>query len=261
MRLKVVACEVIARELYGRAARARHAADITLLPQGLHDNSDICRARLQELISAAGPDRYDALLLGYGLCNNSLAGVRAGPIPMVVPRAHDCITLLLGSKERYARLFAEAPGTYWFSSGWLECSEKRGDRIEPRPNSGLGPTYKAADYDELVARYGADNAKYLAEFMSHWEDHYTRGALIRFDFDRHLGLEERVRKICAEKGWAFAAVPGDPALLQAALDADWDPGRFLVLEPGRAVRPCYDDAIITDAAPCPSLAGPCGAAP
>jgi len=259
MRLKVIACEVVARELYWCAARARHAADITVLPQGLHDNSETCRARLQDLIDAARPDRYDAVLLGYGLCNNSLAGVRAGPIPMAVLRAHDCITLLLGSKERYAALFGECPGTYWFSSGWLECREKRGERFEPRQNSGLGPTYRGSDYSALVAKFGEDNAKYLAEFMSHWEDHYTRGALIRFDFDRHLGLEDRVREICREKDWQFASVPGDLALIQGGLDGDWDDARFLVLQCGQAVRPCYNNEILA-AEPAACACGGCAQA-
>jgi hypothetical protein len=244
MHLKVIACEVLARELYYCAARARHAADITVLPQGLHDNSETCRTRLQELIDAAGPDRYDAILLGYGLCNNSLAGVRAGRTAMIVPQAHDCITLLLGSKERYARLFGEAPGTYWYSSGWLECCENRGERFEPRQNSGLGPTYKVGNYQELVAKYGEENAKYLADFVSHWEDHYTRGCLIAFDFDRHLGLEEKVREICRGKGWEFVTVPGDLGLIQAGLDGDWDADRFLRVDPGQAVRPCYDNSIL-----------------
>jgi hypothetical protein len=255
MRLKVIACEVIARELYWCAAQARHAADITLLEQGLHDNSDTCRGRLQTLIDAAGPDRYDALLLGYGLCNNAIAGVRAGPLPMIVPRAHDCITLLLGSKERYARLFAEHPGTYWFSSGWLECRERRGARVEPRQNSGLGPTYRGADFSALVAKYGEDNARYLVEFMSHWEDHYTRGALIEFEFDGPLGLRDRAREICAEKGWQFVTVPGDLGLLRAGLDGDWTDDRFLRLEPGLAVRPCYDEGIVA-AAPAARVARP-----
>jgi len=244
MRLKLIACEVVARELYWCAARARHAVDITLRPQGLHDNSDICRRTLQELVDAAGPDRYDAVLLGYGLCNNSLSGVRAGKIPMVLPRAHDCITLLLGSKERYAKLFAEYPGTYWFSSGWVACSEKRGEQITPRQNSGLGPTYQGSDFSKMAAKYGEENAQYLAEFMSHWEDHYTRGALIEFDFAAHLGLADKARKICAEKGWEFVSVPGDLALLQAGLDGEWDADRFLVVQPGECVRPCYDDTIL-----------------
>jgi hypothetical protein len=244
MRLKVIACEVVARELYWCAARARHAVDITLQPQGLHDNSDVCRGTLQQLVDAAGPDRYDAVLLGYGLCNNSLSGVRAGAIPMIIPRAHDCITLLLGSKERYAKLFAEYPGTYWFSSGWVECREKRGEQIEPRQNSGLGPLYRGDDFSAMVAKYGEENAKYLAEFMSHWEDHYTRGTLIEFDFASHLGLADKVRKICAEKGWEFVSVPGNLALLQAGLDGEWDADRFLVVQPGESVRPCYDDTIL-----------------
>jgi len=258
MRLKVVACEVVARELYACAARARPAADITLLPQGLHDNSDLCRSRLQAMIDAAGPDRYDAVLLGYGLCNNSLAGVRAGRIPTIVPRAHDCITLLLGSKERYARLFAGRPGTYWFSSGWLECREKQGERVEPRASSGLGPTYKRADYPELVAKYGEDNAKYLMEFMSNWERHYTHGALIAFEFDRHLDLEGEVRRICREKGWQFATVAGDLGLLQAGLDGPWDADRFLTVAPGHAVRACYD-ASIRAAEPAPGAPAACPA--
>ena len=244
IRLKVIACEVVARELYYAAAGSRNAVDIVLLPQGLHDNSDLCRSRLQELIDAPDPDRYDAVLLGYGLCNNAVAGVRAGTLPLIIPRAHDCITLLLGSKERYAKLFGEVPGTYWYSSGWLECRHRRGDRIEPRQNSGLGPLYKGAEWDGLVAKYGEDNARYLIEFMGHWEDHYTRGVLIEFDFTRHLRLDDEVRRICREKGWEFLTVAGDLALIRVGLDGPWDDGQFLTLDPGCAVRPSYNETVI-----------------
>jgi hypothetical protein len=255
MRLKVIACEVLRRELYHAASRARHPADVALLPQGLHDNSDTCRRRLQDEVDAADPGRYDAVLLGYGLCNNAMAGVQAGRLPLVVPRAHDCITLLLGSKERYRRLFDEAPGTYWFSSGWLEYAEKSGEPIAPRPNSGLGPVCRA-DFDDLVARYGEENARYLSDFMAGWEAEYTRGALIRFPFDAHLGLEARVRDLCRQKGWEYVEVEGDLGLLEAGLGAAdaaaWDDERFLTVRPGEAVRASFDDAIL--------LAAPAGTA-
>jgi hypothetical protein len=264
MRLRVAACDVLRREIYWCAARAAHEVDVTLLAQGLHDNSDLCRGRLQPLIDETDPGRFDALVLGYGLCNNALAGLRAGRVRLVVPRAHDCITLLLGSKERYARLFAEHPGTYWFSRGWLECHEKTGGPgapgFEPMANSGLGPDSQAA-YEELVARYGEDNARYLTEFMGAWQQHYTHGALIEFEFDGGADLAEKVQAICRERGWEFLRVAGDLGLLQDGLDGRWDAQRFLVLEPGQCVRACYDDAILkaepADASPKAGCRGAC----
>ena len=42
---------------------------------------------------------------------------------LVVPRAHDCITLFLGSKERYLDYFQTHPGVYFKTSGWIERGE------------------------------------------------------------------------------------------------------------------------------------------
>jgi len=257
MRIRVIACDVLRREIYWCAARAPHAVDVTLLAQGLHDNSDLCRGQLQPLVDETDPAEYGAIVLGYGLCNNALAGVRAGRVPLVIPRAHDCITLLLGSKERYARLFAEHPGTYWFSRGWLEYHAEGGERFEPMQKSGLGPDRRAsprrsgatpwrsrADFADLVAKYGEDNARYLAEFFDGWKQHYTRAALIEFDGDRDERLADKVRAICLERGWEFARVAGDLSLLEAGLAGRWDAERFLVLAPGERVRACYDERIL-----------------
>ena len=243
-RLKVVACDVLRREVYWCAARSRETVEVVLLPQGLHDNSDLCRERLQPLVNEADPEQCDAVVLGYGLCNNALNGLRAGRVRVVIPRAHDCITLLLGSKERYAELFAARPGTYWFSSGWVECKDGQGDRAPPMAKSGLGPRRLAADFDELVARYGRENAEYLAAFMGAWERHYTHGCLVEFAFAEGLGLPEKIERLCRQKGWEFVRVQGDLSLIQDGLDGRWDPDRFLVLEPGQRVRAEYDEGII-----------------
>jgi hypothetical protein len=253
MRLKVIACEVVARELYWCAARARHAVHVDLLPQGLHANSDILRETVAEALAAVDAERYDAAVLGYGLCNNGLAGVRAPAVPLVVPRAHDCITLLVGSKERYAELFAAEPGTYWYSSGWLDCRDRKTD-VEPMQGSGLGPDH-GAKYEELVAKYGEENARYLAETLGGWEQHYTRGALVEFPFARGLGLEDEVRRICGKHGWAFETVEGDLSLLQDAVDGRWAEDRFLTVPPGEAIRASYDELIMACAG-CPSCAAP-----
>jgi hypothetical protein len=46
---------------------------------------------------------------------------------MVVPRAHDCIALLLGSREKYAVYFDAHPGTFYQSPGWVERAAGLGD--------------------------------------------------------------------------------------------------------------------------------------
>ena len=52
---------------------------------------------------------YDAILLGYGLCGNGLAGVTARHTRLVLPRAHDCIGILMGSRGPPPGLFRGEP--------------------------------------------------------------------------------------------------------------------------------------------------------
>ena len=112
MRLRIVACEIFFRELCHLAARSARKVDVEFLPKGLHDQGGgAMRERLQAAIDATDPGRHDAVALAYGLCNNGLVGLRARALPLVLLRAHDCITAFLGSRARYARYFDERPGT------------------------------------------------------------------------------------------------------------------------------------------------------
>jgi len=116
MRLKMISCEVLARQVYYLAAFSPHVVDVELVAKGLHNEPDTLRAALQRSLDAAAPGKYDAILLGYGLCSNSIAGLSCAHTQLVVPRAHDCITLYLGSAERYAEEFRANPGTYWYTA-------------------------------------------------------------------------------------------------------------------------------------------------
>ena len=55
----------------------------------------------QEQIDAATGKGYDAIVLVYGLCNNGIVGLVARDTRVVMARAHDCITLLMGDRQRY----------------------------------------------------------------------------------------------------------------------------------------------------------------
>ncbi len=241
MFLKVIACEVAFREVCACAARSVNLLDLEFLTQGYHDNPDIGIGRIQERIDGVAPGRFDGILVGYGLCNNMLVGLKARHTPLIVPRAHDCITFFLGSKERYQKVFLEHPGTYYYTAGWLEHRGRGGERVERKQGAGLG---KQRSFEEMVAKYGEDNARYLMETMNAWTQHYTRGVFIDFEFTAHLPVKERAREICRERGWVYEELRGDLTLLQDWLDGRWSDRDFLVVRPGEGVVATWDEQII-----------------
>ena len=247
MFLKVIACEIAARELYHTAARSPHLVDLEFLTQGHHDTPTAGRDDIQDHIDAVAPGKYDAIVLGYGLCSNILMGLTARHTKLVIPRAHDCITFFLGSKDRYQRCFAERPGTYYYTSGWLECARRRGGKGMMWGGASLPASANLSlkgSYDEWVRKYGEDQAKYLLEEMSRWTDAYSHGTLIDFDFLAHLKLRDEVRRICTEKGWQYDELPGDLTLLQKMVDGHWPDSDFLVVQPGQKVMATFDERVI-----------------
>jgi hypothetical protein len=245
MFLKVIACEIAARELYYAAARSPQLVDLELLTQGYHDTPAKGREEVQKRIDAVPAGKYDAIALGYGLCSNILAGLTTAHTALVIPRAHDCITFFLGSKERYQQCFSERPGTYYYTSGWIECAKRRGEKSIFLGGASVPASLSLnANYQTWVEKYGEDQAKYLLEEMGRWTTSYSHGTLIDFEFVRHLKLREQVQQICAEKGWQYDELPGDLGLLQRLVDGDWQESEFQVVKPGQKVVATFDERVI-----------------
>ncbi len=249
LHLKLIACEVALREICHVAARSPTMLDMEFLPVGNHNDPKKGHVDLQSRVDAVPEGRYDAILVGYGLCNLILSGVTARHTPLIVPRAHDCITLFLGSRERYERLFQECPGTYYFTPGWLEFSARRARADgKPAPDSTMASQVSTftlgGSFEEMVRKYGEDNARYLMEVSQSWTQSYQRTVLIRFEFDRELGVRERVEFYCQRNGWRLDEVQGDMSLLKRWIDGVWDAHDFLVVPPGHSIHPSYDHQVI-----------------
>jgi hypothetical protein len=233
LKLTLISCKVLHREFCYYAALSRNTVDLRFLRQGLHEEPGTLRESLQVEIDAVDQEEaYDAILLGYGLCSNGIEGLRSAKHRLVIPRAHDCITFFLGSKERYGRLFEEHPGTYWFTPGWIE-TEGAADK----------PRYDAV-YRDYVEKYGEDNAKYLLEVMKGWMDEYDRAAYVDLGFCDSTPYKEYTRNVAATRGWEYVEVKGDPQLVIDLVDGHWDRERFLVVEAGEAVRARHDESIL-----------------
>jgi hypothetical protein len=223
-------------------ARSCSRVDIEFLPKGLHDIGTAgMHERLQTALERVDETNYDAVLFGYGICNNGLVGLQARSIPIVVPRAHDCITLLLGSRKRYLDYFNEHTGVYFKSTGWIE----RNDRGELRQLSIQQQSGMDMSYDEMVAKYGEDNAKFLYEQLGDRTRNYGQLTFIEMGIEPDDSFERRTREEAAEKGWAFEKVSGDLSLIQRLVDGQWDEADFLVVPTGGHVAATYDDTIIT----------------
>ncbi|QNN23195.1 DUF1638 domain-containing protein [Planctomycetales bacterium ZRK34] len=232
-RLAVITCAVLEAEIEHFAANLPHVIHIENMEQGLHNEPRRLTERVQAAIDHVELSTdAEAIALGYGLCSRGVEGLTTRRARLVITRAHDCITLLLGSRQRYAEYVAEHPGTYWYSPGWNK------HHLPP------GPQRYDALRREYLAKYGEDNADYLMQTEQSWFENYDRATYV----DLTIGATDadvQYTQACADwLGWQFDHQHGDADLLRSLLEGRWDDDRFLVIEPGQTFTASGDDRIV-----------------
>lgn len=242
MRLKCLGCDALARMIYLSAAYSPHLVDVTMFRLGLHRKPADLQNRLQAEIDAVQGQGYDAVVMAYGLCGKATAGLTARDIPVVVPKAHDCITLFLGSRARYEDQHQNFPGTYWYAKDYIERGTQGNEKVVL--GSGMEDAGNIENvYDEYVEKYGKDNADYLMEVMGAWRSHYQRAAFIDMGVGDTTEVEKKAREEAERRGWIFERVEGDLVLIRRLLAGDWA-NDFLVLQPGQRLGMAYNSDII-----------------
>lgn len=239
MRIHIIACRVLSRELNYLAAVSPHVVDITWLPQGLHDTPDLLRKSVRDTIQGLADQveknvlkhRPDVIALGYGLCSNGVVGVESGDIPIVVPRTDDCIALFLGSQERYLTLFEEYPGTFWLNNGWMEtCYGTRGEWWSA-PEGRL---------EEYIEKYGEDNAEYILEQETAWIRNYRHCFFIGSCVHSDPAYACSASCVAKENNWTFEETAGDTRMLRMLTDGTWNDTEFLICPPHHRIEAVYD---------------------
>ena len=254
MRLKLIACKALYRELAYVTAFSENIVDVTWLRQGYHSRPEKLRELLQKEIDdvesgtdshtnricdrgegSGVADDFDAILLGYGLCSNSTTGISAKHHRLVIPKAHDCITFFLGSKELYASYFQSIPGCYWFTASWIENTNMPGEKSWAR----MRQVFKEKGYDDETIDYLLTESGGL--------NNYSNIGYIRMPFLDRPSYRQISMDAAKFFGWNFHEIEGKMDLLQRFIDGDWDEKDFLVLEPGEIAAQSYDDDVIKKA--------------
>jgi hypothetical protein len=221
----VIACQVL-QDLLEKLLPEKLAERVTYMDYGLHRVPSQMTPTLQDKIDNI--EEASLVVLGYGLCGNGLKGLKAGIHTLLVPRADDCIAILLGSREAYIREFEAHPGTYYLSKGWLE--------------SGSHPL---KEYKEYVEKYGPDDAAWVMDMQY---KHYERLVLVthsKEDMETYRPLALEVAQYCQQWDMRYEEIEGSNRYVRrlvelAALNNDLTPDRagsdFLVIPPGGEIR-------------------------
>lgn len=213
----VIACKVFEHLLRNRLQSNGNPREVTFLDYGLHQVPGNLKRTLQSMITEIAEPSL--ILLGYGLCGNGLDGIEAGIHTLLVPRADDCIALLLGSYQSYQREFWSNPATYYLTKGWLE--------------SGSNPL---DEYLAYVERYGNETAQWL---MDQQYSRYNRLVLVthnQADLEEYRPRALEIAQFCQQWGMEYQEIVGSEdyikRLVEVSSQLETVDEDFIIVPPG-----------------------------
>jgi len=232
-RIVVLACEVLKQEVEAFAKNSPQIVAVEVLEMNLHETPVRLKDALgKKIIEVEERHQPDMVALVYGLCGCGLIGVQARKCPVVVARAHDCVTLFLGSKERYLQKQKNHPETYWYTPGW--------NKTERAPS----PEKFARLKKEFTEKFDEEEADYLIEQERYGLHTYNTAAYVDLGIGEVAEHEAYAKKSAEWMGWKFERETGNRSLLLDLLTGPWDDERFLVVPPGHEIQHSADAKVM-----------------
>jgi hypothetical protein len=231
--LALIVCDVFEQELALVTAGATHIVEQRVVEMGLHDRPDLMREVLQKIITdwECRTD-IEAIALVYGLCGCGTSTLHSARHRLVIPRAHDCRAVLLGSRERFDQRQAACPGCYYYTPGW-----NRARRVP-------GPERDDMLRVDFAKKFDPEDIEFLMESEQSMWQHYDTAAYIDHATPG-TAAEAAYTATCAEHlGWHYERVQGDLTWLRDLVWGRWDADRFQLIEAGHRMVHSPDAAIM-----------------
>lgn len=198
----LVVCEMLEDEIRCITEKHRLSIPTIWVDRGLHDYPVRLHRRLAEIIAELDGFEYDGILLGFMLCGNALDGIRAGNLPIIFPRFHDCIDMQLSQPRD--------PYAFYLTAGWLK-----------------GSVSLLNTYEQAVLQYGEKKAK---KFLDLSLKNYKSLTMIdtgAYPCEETLAIPQKLSALC---GLPLTRCSGNYTVLEKLLCGVWDE-QFCTLHP------------------------------
>ncbi len=221
MTTKIIACKTIENELLSAMDHTGCHDEVLWLESGLHNVPKILHHAIQTALDQCADAERVMLAMGY--CGNSVVGLKTGAFELMMPRADDCISILLRSNRSQASVSRQRNATYFMTEGWL-----KGERNIWR------------EYEYAVAKYGEVRGKRIFDTL--FRNYDALALLDTGCFPLEAARQESV-EIAQRLGLRYEEVTGGTGYLEQLLQGPWPDDRFLRVPPG---------SVLTDSLLCPA---------
>lgn len=205
MTTTIISCKTLEAELCAAMKETGVNYPVLWLESGLHNTPKKLNRRLAEELKQIKTQR---VLLAMGFCGNSIEGLETGDYEMIVPRADDCISLLLGDVQTRMKLAKEL-SAYFLTEGWMK-----------------GERNLWVEYQYAVEKYGKEQAEAISEMMY---GHYRTLALLDSKTQEMEPLIESTRIIADTFHMKQKVLPATLSWMKQLIAGPWEKEKFLVI--------------------------------
>lgn len=209
MKILIIGCKTLKKELTYILNKYNISYDVAWIEARLHNVKKKLNRALQEIIDSASG--YDTILFSTGFCGNSICGLNSRNSTLIIPRADDCISFLMGGRRQKLTWM----DSYFLTEGWL-----------------AGEANIWNEYLHSIEKYGKERSDRIFKILF---SNYSRVVLLDTGCYPLGPSCEKAKRIADAFSLDFQVIPVSISYLKALVTGPWDKKYFLIIPPQKTI--------------------------
>lgn len=212
----VLCCNTLENELNLVLEESGRGYPVVWLEAGLHNQPERLRAHIDEVLKSldSGAGAPGRALMALGYCGGAVSRLGPFDFEMIMPRADDCLSILMGSMESRHKA-SGLSATYFLTEGWLRHTEN---------------LITSFSHDQDV--FGRERAERIYKIML---KHYRRFGFVDTGSYNLQAAMEHTRPLADLIGIKNERLPGSLSWLRKLITGPWDKKDFIVIPAGKTL--------------------------